>query len=430
MNKNKIIFIIIVSLVVVLGIGGTVWYLNNQIQPQTNTPVTNPVTTTDNGTGAFPSSDKIIPVSTPTNQQNTIDNTAGADTVERVPGEITRKADVGVAGVAFIDNSFNGAGPLLRYIEKGTGHISDISYDEKIPTKISNTTMTGVFDTVWNKDASSLIIRRLDGVGNNIQTIYGNLERGFASTTIDGEVGSIVGTILPSSVKEIAVSPLKDKIFFLSKNGNSTIGSISDFNRVGASNKKNQIFSSAFSDWSVSWPTTNSISLVTKPGYNVSGYFYSLGVSNNKLEKVIGDISGLTTLMSPSGDKTIYSETTGAGFMTYYTNKSTDYPNIMPITTLPEKCVWSKINENVVYCGVPKTTPLAKYPDSWYQGVTSFSDNIYEINLDTNSARVMIDDQKLGGIEIDVTNPILSTKEDYLAFINKKDNTPFMVKIR
>ena len=101
---------------------------------------------------------------------------------------------------------------------------------------------------------------------------------------------------------------------------------------------------------------------------------------------------------------------------------------VFPAKTLPEKCVWSKTNENVVYCGVPKNIIGSKYPDSWYKGIISFNDDIYRIDLDVNSKRKIVVTGQPDGL--DATGLILSTNEDYLSLINKKDGKIWTIKLK
>jgi hypothetical protein len=63
------------------------------------------------------------------------------------------------------------------------------------------------------------------------------------------------------------------------------------------------------------------------------------------------------------------------------------------------------------------------YPDDWYRGEVSFSDQIWKINLNDGSTNMLIDPILIpDGEDIDATNLALDANEDYLFFINKKDS--------
>ncbi len=429
MNKRTTIFVVIISLLIVASVGGTVWYLQRGEQfPSSGEP--QPPTNED--TNYFPSSGKINGNTTKNESSDFINqNDQTIDDYEtRIPGSIKKMTSVSVAGITFVNK--NEGEPSLRFIEKGTGHIKDMSFSENIPTKITNTTITGIVDTSWGKNGQNLILRRLEGINNILQTIYGTIEPSSETeVTVESGVGKLNGTILPSNTLGFAVSPDKDKVFYLINNGGSVVGTIGEFNSDPLSSPKTQIWSSPLKEWSVSWESDKIISLATKPSSSALGQLYSLSVNGtNNFQKVIGDISGLTTKISPKNNNVIYSETVGTGFMTYFFNQVDGATNSFPLKTLPEKCVFSKGDENIIYCGVPNVVLGSKYPESWYQGISSFSDTIWQIDTSSATARIIIDKEKLGGVEIDIIEPILSENEDFFAFINKKDGTAWVVKLK
>lgn len=428
MNNNKIL-IIVISVIVLSSMGITFYFLNSDVNIANTT---DGVPTTTEGE-AFPVSNSITGADTTqnNNQDGNGDITVNSDN-EQVPEsasvQIKKISNVAVAGITFINK--NGQN-ILRYIEKGNGNIKEIAFDETIPTSVTNTTITAIFDSFWSNDGESLIFKRLDGPNNVIQTIFGTINENLEAINSGVEIKKLDTTLLPQNILEVAVSPDKKRAVYMIREGENTIGVVSDFNKTGPSNPKTQIWKSPIKEWSVSWPSLNSISLLTKPSSGIKGYLYSLGVGiGNQLEKIIGDVPGLTAIKSLTGEKLIYSETTGTGFLTYIIDNEEEGMDIFPVRTIPEKCVFSKINENVLYCGVPSLITGSKYPDSWYQGLVSFSDNIYKIDLDVNFSGIIAGREKMGGEGVDLINPILSDDENYLAFINKKDSTPWIVKIR
>ena len=89
---------------------------------------------------------------------------------------------------------------------------------------------------------------------------------------------------------------------------------------------------------------------------------------------------------------------------------------------MAEKCVWNKLN-TLIYCAVPKNTTFANFPDSWYQGEISFEDQIWEINLENQNTKLLLNPVLLnGGEEVDGIKLSLDKNEDYLLFVNKKDS--------
>ncbi|MEQ1561664.1 MAG: hypothetical protein ABL899_03015, partial [Nitrospira sp.] len=138
-------------------------------------------------------------------------------------------------------------------------------------------------------------------------------------------------------------------------------------------------------------------------------------------ERILPGIFGLNTLVSPKGDRVLYSETYGDG-LSIKTFVRKDRKTIdIPTVTLPEKCVWSRNEPTYVFCAVPQTIQGKEYPDTWYMGLTSFNDQIWKIDTDSGGATLIAIPRETTPEEIDATNLSLSKNENILLFINKKD---------
>jgi hypothetical protein len=146
---------------------------------------------------------------------------------------------------------------------------------------------------------------------------------------------------------------------------------------------------------------------------------YAVDPNKKDFNKVIGNINGLTTLTSPDGQLILYSSNNL--FLNTY-NTKTGESVAVGLRTLPEKCVWNKTSD-VVYCAVPKYISPGNYPDSWYMGEVSFSDEIWRINTQNGSTILISDISSISGAEgIDGINLTLDDAENYLFFMNKKDS--------
>ena len=117
--------------------------------------------------------------------------------------------------------------------------------------------------------------------------------------------------------------------------------------------------------------------------------------------------------------------------VTNYYDLITKTSSLFPLKTLPEKCVWGGVAKEILYCAVPATPNKGEYPDIWYQGIESFNDELWSINTTTGQTEIVADKETFsenGGV--DATKLQLSPKEDYLSFINKKDLTLWLIKIK
>ena len=163
----------------------------------------------------------------------------------------------------------------------------------------------------------------------------------------------------------------------------------------------------------------------TAPDSSVNGFLFSLNLSTKKLTQVLGNIDGLTAIASPDLSYYIYSESTYSGFATHVYRPKDNFDASIPLVTLPEKCTWSSTNTAIAYCAVPSSIPSAGYPESWYRGDVSFSDNVWRLNLAAGTSTEVLQSaqQFPAGITADMINLSVDQGDHYLIFTNKKDNT-------
>jgi len=302
------------------------------------------------------------------------------------------------------------ASTSIRYMEKSTGHIYDVSPDGQNRLRLSNTTILKTFENFWSVKANKLIARYFEDSGS-VKTFS------FAL----GATSTISGIFFPQTITEMAVSPSEDKIFYLVSTDGAFKGITANFEN------KNQasIFSSPFGEFNIIWPKSDIITLLTKPSAFVPGFFYSINSKTGKFDKIIGDILGLTARLSPDGTRVIYSQSKNNSFTTKIFNAQDKTSVDFELTTLPEKCVWSGLNKNIVYCAAPNDLPAADYPDDWYQGLVFFSDSVWQKDFSNGATKILIQETNA-----DIINPFLTKDESYLIFTNKTDNTLWSLKIK
>jgi hypothetical protein len=304
--------------------------------------------------------------------------------------------------------------PSLRYVERATGNIYQTFADKIDERKFTTTVVPAVYDAYIGDNGNSVAMRYLKEDGKTIETFAGTIPKEVlgGDTTISNE---LLGSFLPENIKDISVSPDNSSIFYLFNNGNNSVGVTAS----SAGEKKSQIFSSPFTEWLSQWPNKRMITLTTKPSFSFKGFMYSIDPNVKKLTKVLSEINGLTTLTSPSGKLVLYNNNSLT--LKIY-NTDTEDSVSLGVRTMPEKCVWNK-NSTMLYCAVPKYVNGTQYPDIWYQGETSFSDDIWKINIENGSAENIADPTSFTkGEEIDGIKLSLDDGENYLFFVNKKDS--------
>ena len=309
----------------------------------------------------------------------------------------------------------------VRYVERATGNIYQTFLDKIEERKFSTTVIPKVHEAYFGNKGKSVIMRYLKIDDRTIETFVGTLPKELlgGDTTLNNE---IKGSFLPDNITDASVSPDATKIFYLFNVGDNMVGTI--FNLLD--NKKIQIFDSLFTEWLSFWPNGSLITLTTKPSWNTKGYMYGLNPSAKSFNRILGDINGLTTLTSPNGKLVLYGNNNLS--LSVY-NISAKNSDLLGVRTLPEKCVWGKLSD-IVYCAVPKSINETEYPDAWYQGEVSFSDQIWRIDI-KNGNTTMISDPVtiLGGEDIDGIKLTLDESEKYLLFVNKKDSFLWELKL-
>ncbi|OIO32098.1 MAG: hypothetical protein CO088_04525 [Candidatus Yonathbacteria bacterium CG_4_9_14_0_8_um_filter_46_47] len=345
-----------------------------------------------------------------------------------------------VSGFSILEkaNVLGGKDIIARYIERGRGYIFETNMSDVVEQTVSSQEHRKIYEAEWGNNGMQAIARYLNDDTGTIRSFVIKLGDGDVSDgTTTPTLKEVDGEFLPENITNLAVSNEDtNKVFFLTNIADDYEGSHIPKSAVGTihnitTGNESAVFTSPFTQWLSYWPQKNIIALTTKPSGGVPGYLYFLNPTTGKLTKEIGDVKGLTTLVGPNGRTTIYSESASGKFETklYDTGEHT-FENF-PINTLPEKCAWSTADSNVIYCANPQEIPQGMYPDAWYQGVVSFSDDIWMFDLSTGETRKIIDfKQESGGEELDGIK--LATDPDgvFLFFINKKDLSLWALRLK
>lgn len=294
--------------------------------------------------------------------------------------------------------------PSVRYTERATGYIFQNLLDEKDSMQLTNTMIPTVYESyLLNTD---IVFRRLKSDKKTIENFIGKI------VTI-GDESNIKSEILPEGVTSLSTNNISQEIFYTNKSNNHTTGVLYD-SKTGT---KKQIFDSSFNEWN-SYLSLKGPIITTKPSALVLGYSYLINKENKTLQKIMGDILGLTVKPNNEGDSILYSRAKNNSIELALYNIDKKNNQILGIKTLSEKCVFDSKNI-YVYCAVPSNIPPGKYPDDWYMGKTVFSDSIIRYDLNTGSIESLL--QQTDGKSFDVEDIKIDTSSKYLIIKNKED---------
>ncbi len=314
---------------------------------------------------------------------------------------------------------------VLQFVERATGNVYRYISESRsgTPARLTDTTIPKIEEVVWSPAGNGLVYRYLNNDTDMISSFSGMI-----SSSTNGNLAQITGIFLTPNLTEIVSNPKGDKIFGVMKksDGSGTYGILSN---LDGTNRK-QLFDSPVSFWNISWPTNTIITFATKPTYKDYGYLYFFNTQTYSFDRILGDLSGLSTLTNDDAGLVAYSESQNNAFnLGVYDVKNKTDKNIN-IATLADKCVWSTNDGSVLYCAVPQTIPTDSYPDAWYQGIESFSDNIWKIDTKTGATTQIYQTGVNENTNIDAINLIISPDDKYLAFQNKNDLSEWILAIQ
>jgi len=302
----------------------------------------------------------------------------------------------------------------IRYIERGTGKIYETASSTNTNERITNSTYTRINESFFDKKGDNVLMRGLLGNSDVIQTRYGTSSLDTPTST----VMSLKTKGLPYNLLSVVLSPEKD--YFAYYTEQKGVGSSINISRLDGTGVFN-VYKSPFREWLLSYPNKDTLILNTKPSAYSEGFAYSINIKNKAFKRLTGGQAGLTTLVSPDGLNVLVGESIEGSMKLSVLNVKTQSSKDIYIRTMPEKCVWSILEKNTLFCSAGESIVYAPYPDAWYQGLVFFNDNVWKINTETMENKLVYVIRNSVKDGIDVINPILNKNEDYLIFTNKKD---------
>ncbi|MDB5195148.1 MAG: hypothetical protein JWO84_332 [Parcubacteria group bacterium] len=291
----------------------------------------------------------------------------------------------------------------VEYIERESGNIYAYQAHARTLVRLSNKTLPGVQEASWLSDGSLAYVRFLEknGTTERIDTYA------LPATTT-------AGYFLQQDLSQVLVRATSTLVTLLSTSGGSS-ASISTPSGTGL----HTLFTTALSSIRLAFSGANYV-VTTKGSATTDGYSFVVDGKTGAFTRALGPLQGLSTLASPSGKYLLYSYLANGKLALAFLDLSTHVATRLPLSTLPEKCVWMT-DDSAVYCGVP-TTFSGTLPDDWYQGAVSFSDRIWKIDLAGRVATLVIDPKQAGNVDVDAVGLSLDSANDILLFTNKRDS--------
>lgn len=296
----------------------------------------------------------------------------------------------------------------VKYFKRATGHLYQIDQEGRTPEeRLSNLTIAGANDAIWSSNKNHAVVSFLT------DSALKHFSLSYSGT-------SSQGIFLPNDVTDVAFSQKDERMAYLLPTGTATALFVASSDGSGQKN----IFTTPLSQLNLAW-AGDEMRIAAK-GSGLAPSFVER-VTLNGLPRVIArDIEGLDMQWNAQGTFAVISRTSlrGRNLATQIINAKGEIIAQLPFVTIGSKCAWSRLEEETAYCAVPRDLPPATYPDAWWQGIISFSDDLWRVNATTGEA-----DQLFSERDFDIINLFLSEAEDRLFFLNKKDSTLWTLRL-
>lgn len=342
------------------------------------------------------------------------------DENRRIIPKLRQLSDAPVAGSRAFEQTgtaIRAGTTIFRWIDRATGHIYEARSNDATELRVSNTTIPSVQEGFFSDDGQSVVVRYLKGDNDTVETLVGQIAS-VTEKTSNGYVYNetkLVTRYLEPNILAAGDSAQPNRYFTLLSglNGGSIVA-VGDY----ATGTPKAIFESPLAQWAVSW-AKEKLAIQTKAGSDDAGFLFFVNAAGDR-EKVIENRQGLTTLVNPDATRILFSETVNNDLRLWVKNLEDGSERMLELRTLPEKCAWSLEDESVVVCGAPDFYVRGPYPTNWYQGRFSFDDNIWAINVDSESYELLYD-TRVGQETFDIWRPSVSPNGGFLLFQNKRD---------
>lgn len=290
---------------------------------------------------------------------------------------------------------------VARYAEQGTGHIYDIDLGTGEEKLVSRTTIPRVREAVFSPDGSGVAL-----------TSITNYEKNTFVGQIHELEQTLVGENIAPNVSHINF-PDNENIQFTLIGDNGTKGFRYPFVTGGT---WAELFSTPFKDVTMTWNKEQNY-FYNKPAENLPGYLYKIESGEYKPTDILG-----YSLVAKASDKYIATtKSLNHEYTSNFINKKSGETYESPILFTPEKCVFSKLNSDRIWCAAEIGNKLNL--NEWYKGTQTSTDYVWEISVLAKTGRLVGNLKKDSGREIDVSSITISHNEKIMLFTNKLDNT-------
>lgn len=390
---------------------GLYWFLYMKVPAgETGTEISTP---TQSGFNPF---NRGSVATNPVSQSTSTATTTEQTQQQNVPIKLAILRQLSETPIGGMSASTTASSTVVRFIDRGVGHIYQADDLSTQIIKVSNTTLPRIYESYWNKNLNVFILRYLKEDSDTITNFYAEIRPTGTTTSVTPY--EIKGKYLSPDINQVVVAPTGDRVFTWNIESGRGVGYISGFDEKN----KVRVVDTPLTQIMIDWPENNTLTLTTKASASASGYIYTIDTKTGIMKKIFGGVRGLSSAVSKDLKRVLYSRG-GNGVVTSLFNTKDSSSQEVIFKTLADKCIWSTLRKNEVYCAVPTEISTGVYPDDWYKGNVQFVDQIWHLDTITGEVHLLANLLKLSNKLIDATQLTLDPKENFLYFINKRDLT-------
>lgn len=289
---------------------------------------------------------------------------------------------------------------IARFVERGTGHIYEINLDTREESRLGGITIPATIQAVFSPDNSTVAI--ITQTGYTQEVLVGPVES--PATQADF-------TLLPTGAEQINFKSNQILNYALAH----SVGlDIYEFSL--ASGESVRIESLPFRDVKLFWDL-DTITFASRFARQLQGGLYMVTASGIQPK---GSVAyGLLAEVVPSA--VITSKIIDGRYQSEITFADMD-PISFSITYIPEKCSAKYASHATLWC-FSSLNNSPEFVESWYQGTTISTDNLWLINSAENEALLVSNLAEESGRVIDAIHPQVVASGLQILFINRIDNT-------
>lgn len=316
-----------------------------------------------------------------------------------------------IAGAGFVTI---GSSTILRFVERSTGHVFDADPRTGTVIRRTNKLIPKVYDAAVGP-GGAIAARSLSDEGVRA-TFVGSL----ATTTVDGFT-PLEGVDLGAQIEDIAFTS-SSSVLFLSRNTNGT--QLVEARLDGS--KPRQLVSLFAGYFDMNLLADERITLVERPASGIAGNAYEVG-SDGALIPLARGTRGLTVLARTRSGALLIGSDNGNTLSLSVRSSREASPIALEQKTTADKCVWVPGISLTAFCAVPQTAPGPGYLTNWHRGKTHTIDTWYRVEVGAATAEKFF--EMSVDSAIDVENPFMDERGEYLIFMNARDKSLWVLRI-